>query len=95
MKLIYSIAIEARSKAYSSFEEWHDTILLGIYLTDKCLGIYRDYAEGKVAFTVDVNADTAKQRLDIRGRYLKAFFERFGHFVDSKDIQLSVVAVTD
>ena len=94
MRLIYSIAIENTSKAYTAFEDWHDIILCGVNLTDECLGIYRNFGDNKVSFTVDVSADTSKQRYEIRGRYLKAFFNRFGHFVDSNDIQVSV-EVTD
>ncbi len=94
MKLIYTIAIDDTSKAYKAFEEWHDIILCGVNLTDQSLGIYRDYTNNKVSFTVDVSADTSKQRFEVRGRYLRAFFERFGHFIDSNDIQVSI-KVTD
>ncbi len=94
MKLIYTIAIDDTSKAYKAFEEWHDIILCGVNLTDQSLGIYRDYTNNKVSFTVDVSADTSKQRFEVRGRYLRAFFERFGHFIDSNDIQVSI-EVTD
>jgi hypothetical protein len=94
MKLIYTIAIDDTSKAYKAFEEWHDIILCGINLSNESLGIYRDYGDNKVSFTVDVSADTAKQRYEVRGRYLKAFFDRFGYFVDSNDIQISI-AITD
>ena len=94
MKLIYTIAIDDTSKAYKTFEEWHDIILCGVNLTDQSLGIYRDYTNNKVSFTVDVSADTSKQRFEVRGRYLRAFFERFGHFIDSNDIQVSI-KVTD
>jgi hypothetical protein len=93
MKLIYTIEIDT-SKAYKTFEEWHDIILCGVNLTDQSLGIYRDYTNNKVSFTVDVSADTSKQRFEVRGRYLRAFFERFGHFIDSNDIQVSI-KVTD
>jgi hypothetical protein len=94
MRLIYSIAIDDNSKAYTAFEDWHDIILCGVNLTDECLGIYRNFGDNKVSFTVDVSADTSKQRYEIKGRYLKAFFERFGHFIDSNDIQVSI-EVTD
>ena len=94
MKLIYSVVIEDNSKAYKAFEEWHDIILCGVNLTDQSLGIYRDYTNSKVSFDVDVAVDTAKQRYEVRGRYLRAFFERFGHFIDSNDIQVSI-KVTD
>ncbi len=94
MKLIYTIAIDDTSKAYKAFEEWHDIILCGVNLTDQSLGIYRDYTNSKVSFDVDVAVDTAKQRYEVRGRYLRAFFERFGHFIDSNDIQVSI-KVTD
>jgi hypothetical protein len=41
-----------------------------------------------------VAVDTAKQRYEVRGRYLKAFFDRFGYFVESNDIHVAI-AVTD
>jgi hypothetical protein len=94
MKLIYTIAIDDTSKAYKTFEEWHDIILCGINLSNESLGIYRDYGDNKVSFTVEVPADTSKQRYEIKGRYLKAFFDRFGHFVESNDIHVAI-AVTD
>jgi hypothetical protein len=94
MKLIYSVVIEDNSKAYTAFEDWHNIILCGVNVADNSLGIYRDYTNNKVSFTVDVSADTAKQRYEVRGRYLKAFFDRFGYFVDSNDIQISI-AITD
>jgi hypothetical protein len=92
MQLIYSIEIPVTSKAYKPFEDWHDIIMSGVNLTDNCLGIYRDYADcDKVSFTVAINADISKQRSEIRGRYLREFYDRFGHFTD---IRISVV-VTD
>ena len=94
MQLIYSVVIEDNSKAYTAFEDWHNIILCGVNVADNSLGIYRDYTNNKVSFTVDVSADTAKQRYEVRGRYLKAFFDRFGYFVDSNDIQISI-AITD
>jgi hypothetical protein len=94
MKLIYSVVIEDNSKAYTAFEDWHNIILCGVNVADNSLGIYRDYTNNKVSFTVDVSADTSKQRFEVRGRYLRAFFERFGHFIGSNDIQVSI-KVTD